>query len=118
MANLAALSQPANPAAWGWLAIGGATIYAIIMARSHLVWFPFHPLGYLMAFTLPIRFFWFSIFLGWLCKTLLMKFGGHDTVRKTTPLFLGLALGDVAMMLVWIVVDGLMGRTGHQLMPG
>jgi hypothetical protein len=62
--------------------------------------------------------FWFSIFLGWLCKGLIMRFGGIDTYRKVTPAFLGLVLGDVSMMLFWLAIDGWQGRTGHQLMPG
>lgn len=47
-----------------------------------------------------------------------MRFGGTDSYRKTTPLFLGLALGNVAMMLFWLVVDGYLGHVNHKLMPG
>jgi hypothetical protein len=103
---------------WVWVGVGGVLTYAMMLARSRLLWFPFHPVGYLMGLTFPIGQFWFSILLGWLCKVLLNRFGGHDTVRQSTPLFLGLALGDVAMMLFWLLIDGWTGRTGHQLMPG
>ncbi len=118
LSNYAQLSQAPDPSAWLWLVIGGLFTVALVFARSRLAWFPFHPLGYIMGLTLPIAVLWFSIFLGWVCKTLISKYGGHDTVRRSTPLFLGLALGDVAMMLLWIVIDGWQGRTGHQLMPG
>ena len=57
-------------------------------------------------------------FLGWLFKVLIMRFGGNDTYRKMVPAFLGLALGDVMMILVWLIVDGWQGRTGHLLLPG
>lgn len=103
---------------WMWVGIGAAVTYGLMAARSRLLWFPFHPIGYLMGLTFPIGQFWFSIFLGWGCKVLLNRFGGHTSVKSATPLFLGLALGDVAMMLFWLLVDGFMGRTGHQLMPG
>jgi hypothetical protein len=82
------------------------------------LWFPLHPLGYLMGLVFPVSVFWFSIFLGWLFKSIINRFGGTDSTRKVTPLFLGLALGDVAMMLFWLLVDGWQGRTGHSLMPG
>jgi hypothetical protein len=114
----ATLSQSADPSAWIWLAAGIAFTLALVFARSRFPWFPLHPLGYIMGFTLPIYYFWFSIFLGWTCKVLVARYGGHETVRKTTPLFLGLALGDVAAMLLWILIDGWQGHTGHQLMPG
>jgi hypothetical protein len=77
-----------------------------------------HPVGFLMCLTYPMNVLWFSIFLGWLCKVVITRFGGSDTYRKTTAAFLGLALGDVAMMLVWLAIDGWQGRNYHQLMPG
>jgi hypothetical protein len=103
---------------WGGLTFGAAFTYLIMMARSRFPAFPLHPVGYLMCLAYPAHMFWFSIFLGWLAKSLIMRFGGNDTYRKTTPLFLGLALGDIAMILLWLAVDGWQGRTGHQLMPG
>jgi len=101
-----------------WIFIGGAMTWAMMVARSRFLWFPFHPIGLLMSLTYPMHLIWFSIFIGWLCKVTITKFGGSDSYRKTIPLFLGLALGDVVMMLFWIAVDGWFGRTWHQLMPG
>ncbi len=118
LAKYGTLSQSPDISAWFWLVVGALLTLSVVFARSRFGWFPFHPLGYLMSFTLPLRYFWFSIFVGWACKNLLSRYGGHEAVRKTTPLFLGLALGDVCMMLFWILIDGWQGRTGHQLMPG
>jgi hypothetical protein len=103
---------------WFWTAIGGFFTYLIMLARSRFVGFPLHPIGYMVAVTYPMNMLWFSIFVGWMSKVLIMRFGGIDTYRKTTFTFLGLAFGDVAMMLFWIIIDGWQGRTGHQLMPG
>ncbi len=103
---------------WLWLALGALMTLAMMLARSRLPWFPLHPIGFLMCLTAPLHRVWFSIFLGWLCKALITKFGGNDTYRKMTPAFLGLVLGDIAMMLLWLGIDGWQGRTGHQLMPG
>ena len=102
---------------WLWLVIGGTLTWGMMLARSRFAWFPFHPIGYLLSLTFAAQMFWFSFFLGWLCKTLITRFGGNDTYRKVMPGFLGLALGDVAMMLFWLAVDGWNGRTGHHLMP-
>jgi hypothetical protein len=55
--------------------------------------------------------------IGWAAKCLVMRFGGNDTYRKTTPFFCGLALGDVAMVLFWLLIDGWQGRTNHFLVP-
>jgi hypothetical protein len=103
---------------WASVVMGSILTYGMMLARSRFSGFPFHPIGYIMSLTYPGFMFWFSIFLGWLFKVLIMRFGGHDSYRKTVPLFLGLALGDIAMILFWLVIDGWQGRTGHQLMPG
>ncbi len=106
------------PAAWFWLAFGAALTWGMMLMRSRFAWFPLHPIGYIMSLSYSASTFWFSIFIGWLCKSLITKFGGGDAYRKTIPLFLGLALGDVFMILFWLVIDGWQGRTGHLLLPG
>jgi hypothetical protein len=119
--NAEALSRPASDVSWAnwlWLGLGGALTYGMMLARSRFVAFPFHPIGYLMCLTYPMQMLWISVFIGWLCKVLIVRFGGHDTYRKAMPLFLGLALGDVVMMLFWISIDAWQERMGHQLMPG
>ena len=118
-ANL--LINGVNNASWlnlFWVALGIAMTYGMMLARTRFLWFPLHPIGFLMCLTYPMNRLWFSVFLGWICKVLISRFGGTETYRKTTPMFLGLALGDVAMMLVWLLIDAWQGRTGHQLMPG
>ena len=102
---------------WLWLCVGGALTWGMMLMRSRFAWFPFHPIGYLLSLTFAAQMFWFSFFLGWLAKTLITRFGGNDSYRKAIPLFLGLALGDVTMMLLWLAVDGWNGRVGHLLMP-
>ena len=100
-----------------WFIVGALVTYGSMLARARLSWFPFHPIGYLMSLTWPAATLWSSIFVGWMLKSLIMRFGGPDTYRKGTPFFLGLALGDVASILLWLAIDGWQGRTGHLLMP-
>ena len=101
-----------------WVGVGIALTYGMMLARSRFAWFPLHPIGLLISQSYPIGQIWFSVFLGWLAKVLITKFGGTDSYRKGVPLFLGLALGDVMMMLFWLVIDGWQGKVGHKLMPG
>ena len=103
---------------WGWTAVGASLTLVMMTARARYSWFPFHPIGYIIFTPFPIVTLWFSIFLGWLAKTLITKFGGTQSYRAALPGFLGLALGDVTMMIFWIVIDCWQGRTGHYLMPG
>ena len=103
---------------WLWTIAGGVLAYTLMLARSRLLWFPLHPIGLLMGLTSPMFTFGFSVFLGWLCKVTITRMGGNESYRKLIPMFLGLALGDIAMMVFWICIDGWQGRVGHQLLPG
>jgi len=103
---------------WAWLVVGGVGTYAMMLARARFPWFALHPIGYLMGLTYPMHLLWFSTLVGWAAKVGITRFGGADTYRQATPFFLGLVLGDVSMMLLWLCVDGWQGRVSHQLMPG
>lgn len=102
---------------WGWTAVGVVTTLLLITARARFSWFPLHPLGYIIFTPFAIVTLSFSIFLGWLAKTLIMKFGGTTAYRAALPGFLGLALGDITMMVFWVAIDGWQGRVGHYLTP-
>ena len=102
---------------WGFMGAGMAMTWVLMAARSRFAWFPLHPLGYLVNLGYAMNTLWFSVFLGWLFKVVITRYGGVDSYRKVTPLFLGLALGDVSMMLFWLIIDGWQGRTYHYLVP-
>jgi len=103
---------------WLWIGAGALLVWLITLARAQWAWFPLHPIGYLTSVTYALDMLWFSIALGWLCKVVVMRFGGINVYRKIIPFFLGLALGDIAMMVFWVAIDGWQGRMNHQLMPG
>jgi len=103
---------------WFWLAVGFAVTIGLVMARGRYSWFCLHPLGYLVGMTYPVQVFWLSLFIAWAAKVTINRYGGVEAVRKVTPMFLGLALGDVTMMLFWLVADGFAGRVGHSLSNG
>jgi hypothetical protein len=102
---------------WSWFSVGAFATWAMTVMRARYAWFPLHPIGYIMFAPYAMYSLWFSIFLAWLVKSLVLRFGGSETYRKTVPYFLGLALGDFFMMAFWVIIDGWQGRTGHFLIP-
>lgn len=102
---------------WVWMGAGGLMTWAMMWARSVYLWFPLHPIGLIMSWPPAMYYLWFSIFLGWLCKVLVIKYSGNEAYRRLMPFFLGVALGDVAAMLFWLLVDGWTGQGGHILLP-
>jgi hypothetical protein len=105
---------PMNPF---WIVFGAAMTWLLFFARSRWSWMPLHPVGYLATLTYALDMLWFSFFLGWLCKTLISRFGGVESYRRAIPFFLGVALGDVLMIIFWLLIDGWQGKVGHSLMP-
>jgi hypothetical protein len=56
---------------------------------------------------------WFSVFVSWLLKLLILKYGGLYLYRVLKPFFLGLILGEATAAGFWLVVDFLMGEKGN-----
>lgn len=102
---------------WGWTAVGGLMTWGMMLARARFAWFPLHPIGLLMCVPFAMHSMWLSIFLGWLSKVTITRFGGTSSYRSAMPLFLGLALGGVFMIAFWVGIDAWQGRTGHALLP-
>lgn len=100
------------------MGVGGGFTLLLFYLRQHFVWFPFHPVGYIMMQTYPMKVLWFSVFIGWVCKSVIARYGGVKTLLSVQPLFLGIAFGDIFMMVVWLIVDAITGKHGHYLMPG
>jgi hypothetical protein len=81
--------------------IGFLVALGLSAVRSRYYRFPLHPLGFAMACVYgPTQ--WWSFFLVWGGKTLILRLGGAPLYRRLVPLFLGLALGHFFMAgTVW-----------------
>ncbi|NPV48658.1 MAG: hypothetical protein HPY69_17085 [Armatimonadetes bacterium] len=107
--------EPASPVAFLTMAIGAVSLWGVtVMHHTHL-WWPLHPIGYLMGASWPMINFWFPVLLGWLIKVNVLKLGGHKLYRKLLPGFLGLILAEFLSAGLWVVVDMLAGVRGHEI---
>ncbi len=103
---------------WLWVGAGAAATWGMMLVRARFAWFPLHPLGLLMCLPFAMHSMWLSIFLGWLAKITITRFGGNESYRRLIPFFLGLVLGDIVLLVFWVIIDGWQGRMGHALLPG
>ncbi len=99
-------------------ALFGAGLMALLawLQRSFL-WWPLHPLGYVMGSTFTMGVMWFSIFVAWLVKLAVQKYGGFRLYRALRPLFIGLVVGEFLAAAFWVAVDAFTGLTGHNIFP-
>jgi len=110
---------PVQPGHWVTLfTIAGALVMlALVTCYHRFYWWPLHPIGYLTAYSSSMRILWFSFFIGWLCNTLCMRYGGVVLFKRLRFFFLGLIIGDFLMGGLWAVV-GVFAGTSYQILPG
>ncbi len=114
------MSSKDVPTDWLRIAFGVAgfafTSFLMVMRRLYLHW-PFHPLGYAFgtAFGDPI---WSAMLIGWVVKTVVLKYGGVQLYRRARPVFLGMMFGHLFMKFFWAVVALIDGEmSGGFTMP-
>jgi hypothetical protein len=100
--------------------VGLALMSALLVARSKWLRFPLHPLGYLIWCVAPahaalvqhdnvrgIHLLWAPMFIAWLIKRTVIRYGGMRLYRRLLPIFLGLVLGQLLMIVFWTLAHPL-----------
>jgi len=85
------------------------------MMRSRFYWWPLHPAGYALAFSYAMDYFWMPMFIAWLCKSLILRWGGSRVYQAACPFFLGLILGDYTMGAIWAIIGPLTGVETYRI---
>lgn len=101
---------------WVFRFAGGATMAALMLLRHHYAWWPFNPLGFaICTVSFIVGRMWFSVFLAWLLKLTILKYGGASLHRQIRPFFMGLILGQFCTEGFWLIIDVFTGSTGNYI---
>ena len=87
------------------LGIGSLIGWLLIMCHHRLPWWPLHPIGWGVARTWGITMIAGSIFVVWLTKALILRFGGTKMYREAQPFFIGMMVGYVLGVFLSYLVD-------------
>ena len=60
----------------------------------------------------------FNMFLAWLIKVVVLRYGGVALYRKTRPFFMGMIAGHIAPGGVFLVIDHFAGMDGNVIFWG
>jgi hypothetical protein len=63
-----------------------------------------------------MRILWFSFFVGWLCNTLCIRYGGVGLFKRLRLFFVGLIIGDFLMGGLWAMI-GWFGDASYLVLP-
>ena len=100
---------------WGFTGLGAGLMALLTYIRYRFVWWPLHPLGFATGTFYIMNWVWFSIFVAWVLKIVILKYGGSAGYARTRPFFLGLIMGQTFVAGIWLVIDYFTGKTGSVL---
>ena len=99
--------------------IAGSLVTGFLLFMRHsFIWWPLHPIGYLLGSTYPPFYLWGMIFVGWLAKYVILKYGGVKKQREIRPFFLGLILGEYITVGFWTILAIITGTRYPGALPG
>ena len=102
--------DPQKIAVWG----SGIVLAAVLsILRVRLQWWPFHPIELLFQYSWFLGLYTLTIFITWLIKLIILRFGGILLYRRTRPLFYGLIVGFVLALGISFLVDVLFFPAGQ-----
>ena len=69
--------------------------------RVRIPWWPLHPLAFAVTSSWEINLVWGPLFIAWVCKVLILRYGGRGGFQRSLPLFIGLMLGQFVIGSLW-----------------
>jgi len=99
-----------------WFFVGGlGCVSALAYLRSAFLWWPLHPIGFALGISYAMNYFWFCVFVAWVIKLFIIRYGGMTMHRRAIPFFLGLILGDYTIGAIWSLIGLLLGQTTYKI---
>jgi hypothetical protein len=109
--------NPTDASVPGWMLTlaGAGGMGFLALMRHHYLWWPFHPIGFAVGATWIMDQLWFSALIAWVCKLLVVRYGGREFFRRARLFFLGLILGQFTCNGMWLIIDAICGQRGNQI---
>jgi len=96
----------------GQIAFGGVLALGLAAACLSSPAWPLHPIGLLMVGSFYANVGWTSIFIGWILKMIILRYGGAGAYKKLRNVFIGLILGELFAAMLWIIIPVFLILTG------
>jgi hypothetical protein len=88
----------------GAYAAGILLTWGLMAARMRFPNWPLHPVGYAISGSWSVNCLWLPLFIAWLAKLLITRYGGHRLFMRVIPLALGLVLGEFIIGSLWCII--------------
>jgi len=91
-----------------------AIAFLLQLLRVRFPWWPLHPLAFAVTSSWEINLVWGPLFLAWLFKSLILRYGGRGGFHKALPFFIGLMLGQFVVGSIWNIYGISVGLPTYQ----
>ncbi len=96
-----------RPTQWprvGAYIVGLGFTWLLMFMRVNFANWPFHPVGYAISSSWSMNCLWLPIFIAWLAKLLITRYGGYRSFQAAIPFALGLVLGEFVVGSLWCII--------------
>ena len=109
--------QDANVPATIATGIGVGTALVLAALRLRFAWWPLHPVGYAVSGSWSMEQLWFPMFVSWLLKAVILRYGGAKAYKRAIPFFIGLVLGEFVVGCYWGIHGAVFGVPTYDFWP-
>ena len=82
------------------IVVGFAFCSFLAIMRIQYFWWPFHPIGYAISGNWAINLVWMPLFIAWVLKSIVLRYGGLRLYRAAVPFFL-IMLAATLIITYW-----------------
>jgi hypothetical protein len=98
-----------------FVGVGAGAMLALTWLRQRFLWWPLHPIGFPIMTSWLVDWMWFSVFLAWLIKVTILKYGGASLFARSRYFFLGMIAGRMLITGGFLVLDYLTGMVSNAI---
>ncbi|MDE2126339.1 MAG: hypothetical protein KGJ62_07100 [Armatimonadetes bacterium] len=92
------------------ICVGFGIAFLLQWLRTRFPWWPLHPLAFAVTSSWEINLVWGPLFLAWIFKSLILRYGGRRGFHRALPFFVGLMLGQFtvgSLLNIFGIIRGL-----------
>jgi hypothetical protein len=96
------------------ICVGAGIAVLLQWLRVRLPWWPLHPLAFAVTSSWEINLVWGPLFLAWIFKSIILRYGGRGGFQRALPFFIGLMLGQFSVGSLWNIYGIARGLPTYQ----
>ena len=99
------------------LSVGFGFSVVLMWMRTRFLWFPFHPVGFLISSDWGMAYLWTCMLVCWIVKLTILKVWGLKAMRKLRYFAFGLILGDFVTGGLWSLISIITQKQMYNFWP-